>query len=52
MSPNDNQMMPDQPSWMRTDDGAHDQTLEENWLFRLRKERFQSRRSARATIST
>ena len=40
-------MMPDQPSWTRTDDGAHDQTLEENWLFRLRKERFHSRRSGK-----
>jgi len=27
--------------------GAHDQTLEENWLFRLRRERFQSRQSGK-----
>lgn len=33
------------PSWVRVDDGRHDQTLEENWLFRLRKERFRSRQS-------
>ena len=32
-----------QPSWIRTAGGAHDQLLEENWLFRLRKERFESR---------
>ena len=36
-----------QPSWSRAEDGTHDQTLEENWLFRLRKERFQSRRSGK-----
>jgi 8-oxo-dGTP pyrophosphatase MutT (NUDIX family) len=34
---------PSEPSWIRVDDGAHDGTIEENWLFRLRKERFQSR---------
>jgi len=32
-----------QPSWARTAGGTHDQLLEENWLFRLRKERFESR---------
>lgn len=35
-------------SWMREDAGAHDQTLEENWLFRLRRERFRSRASGHA----
>jgi ADP-ribose pyrophosphatase len=30
-------------SWARDADGAHDETLEENWLFRLRRERFRSR---------
>ncbi len=30
-------------SWARVDDGRHDRTIEENWLFQLRKERFQSR---------
>ena len=35
------------PSWVRAGDGQHDQTIEENWLFRLRKERFQSRRSGK-----
>jgi 8-oxo-dGTP pyrophosphatase MutT (NUDIX family) len=35
--------MANQPSWIRAGQGIHDQTLEENWLFRLRKERFQSR---------
>jgi 8-oxo-dGTP pyrophosphatase MutT (NUDIX family) len=33
------------PSWARVDDGTHDRTIEENWLFRLRKERFRSRAS-------
>jgi 8-oxo-dGTP pyrophosphatase MutT (NUDIX family) len=35
----------DEPSWVKVDGGAHDQTIDENWLFRLRKERFQSQRS-------
>jgi len=35
------------PSWIRTAAGADDRVLEENWLFRLRKERFQSRRSGK-----
>jgi 8-oxo-dGTP pyrophosphatase MutT (NUDIX family) len=34
-------------SWFREDDGAADATLEENWLFRLRRERFRSRLSGR-----
>jgi len=33
------------PSWSRVDDGRHDRTIEQNWLFTLRKERFRSRRS-------
>jgi 8-oxo-dGTP pyrophosphatase MutT (NUDIX family) len=37
---------PGQPSWTRVDDDALHATLEENWLFRLRRERFQSRLSA------
>jgi 8-oxo-dGTP pyrophosphatase MutT (NUDIX family) len=37
----------DEPSWVRVGKGRHDQTLEENWLFRLRKERFQSRQSGK-----
>ena len=36
-----------QPSWVKTAGGTHDQTIEENWLFRLRKERFQSRQSGK-----
>ncbi|HWT79294.1 MAG TPA: NUDIX hydrolase, partial [Candidatus Methylomirabilis sp.] len=36
-----------QPSWVRTAGGTHDQLLEENWLFRLRKERFESRHTGR-----
>lgn len=32
-----------EPSWRHEGDGAHDLTLEENWLFRLRRERFRSR---------
>lgn len=35
------------PSWVRVADGRHDVALEENWLFRLRKERFQSRQSGK-----
>jgi ADP-ribose pyrophosphatase len=35
-----------EPSWIR-DDGD-DQTLEENWLFRLRRERYRSRRTGQA----
>ncbi len=34
-----------QASWVRDDDGTHDQTLVETWLFRLRRERFRSLRS-------
>ena len=33
-------------SWIRQEDG--DRTLEENWLFRLRRERYRSRTSGRA----
>ncbi len=36
-----------EPSWFRPDGGGHDRTIEENWLFRLRKERFESRRSGK-----
>ena len=35
------------PSWVRVESGRHDVTIEENWLFRLRKERFQSRQSGK-----
>jgi len=35
------------PSWFREPSGE-DRTLEENWLFRLRRERFRSRRSGAA----
>jgi 8-oxo-dGTP pyrophosphatase MutT (NUDIX family) len=38
----------DQPSWVKVDQGTHDETIEENWLFRLRRERFQSRRTGKA----
>ena len=34
-------------SWISVDDGAHDKTLVESWLFRLRRERFQSRKSGK-----
>ena len=37
-----------QASWVRDDDGTHDQTLVETWLFRLRRERFRSVRSGQA----
>jgi 8-oxo-dGTP pyrophosphatase MutT (NUDIX family) len=36
-----------EPSWSSVDHGAHDQTLVESWLFRLRKERYQSRKSGK-----
>lgn len=36
-----------EPSWIRVDDGAHDETLVESWLFRLRRERFRSRKSGK-----
>ena len=35
------------PSWVREGDGKADTTIEENWLFRLRRERFRSRRTGR-----
>ncbi len=35
------------PSWVSDGDGAHDRTLVENWLFRLRSERFRSRLSGK-----
>ena len=35
------------PSWARDGDGAHDTDVASNWLFRLRRERFRSRRSGR-----
>lgn len=34
--------------WTRVDGGEHDRTIEENWLFTLRKERFRSRTSGLA----
>ena len=36
-----------EPSWVPTGDVAHDQTLSETWLFRLRRERFRSRSSGK-----
>lgn len=36
-----------QASWVRVDQGAHDETLVENWLFRLHRERFQSLKSGK-----
>lgn len=35
-----------EPSWVP--DGESDRTIEENWLFRLRRERYRSRRSGQA----
>jgi len=35
------------PSWAPDGDGAHDRTLSETWLFRLRSERFRSRLSGK-----
>src|SRR5689334_5301851 len=37
-----------EPSWVPDDSGAHDQTLAETWLFRLRRERFRSVRTGKA----
>lgn len=34
-------------SWSRVSDSAADVTIEENWLFRLRRERFRSTRSGK-----
>jgi 8-oxo-dGTP pyrophosphatase MutT (NUDIX family) len=34
-----------EPTWIRDGDGGDDQTIEENWLFRLRRERYRSRHS-------
>jgi 8-oxo-dGTP pyrophosphatase MutT (NUDIX family) len=36
-----------QPSWITVDGGAHDETLVESWLLRMRRERFQSRKSGK-----
>jgi 8-oxo-dGTP pyrophosphatase MutT (NUDIX family) len=36
-----------EPSWVRIGGGAGEETIEENWLFRLGKERFQSRLSGK-----
>jgi 8-oxo-dGTP pyrophosphatase MutT (NUDIX family) len=35
------------PSWIPADEGRYDRTLVENWLFRLRTERFRSRGSGK-----
>lgn len=36
-----------EPSWTPVDEVAHDETLVETWLFRLRRERFLSRKSGK-----
>jgi 8-oxo-dGTP pyrophosphatase MutT (NUDIX family) len=36
------------PSWARVDGDGAETSIEENWLFRLRRERFRSRRTGRA----
>jgi len=38
---------PPEPSWVSVGEGAHDRTLADNWLFRLRRERFRSRTSGK-----
>jgi ADP-ribose pyrophosphatase len=38
---------PPEPSWVSDDAGGHDQTLADNWLIRLRRERFRSRTSGK-----
>ena len=40
------EMFVPEPSWIR--DGEGDRTLEENWLFRLRRERYRSRATGRS----
>jgi 8-oxo-dGTP pyrophosphatase MutT (NUDIX family) len=35
------------PSWISDAEGAHDQTLLDTWLFRVRRERFRSRASGK-----
>lgn len=47
MAQRDDEKSTAQPSWTRTAGGTHDQMLEENWLFRLRKERFESRHTGK-----
>ncbi len=46
-SDNENEAANARPSWVRTAGGAHDQSIEENWLFGLRKERFKSRHTGK-----
>ena len=46
MERNDSQLDPE-PSWVSDSNGAHDQTLLENWLFRLCRERFRSQASGK-----
>ncbi len=36
-----------EPSWESEEAGAHDQTLVDNWIIRLRRERFRSRKSGK-----
>ena len=36
-----------QPSWLSEEAGAHDETLVDNWVVRLRRERFRSRKSGK-----
>jgi 8-oxo-dGTP pyrophosphatase MutT (NUDIX family) len=45
--PNEDNHNSSQASWVSVDEGAHDQTLVETWLFRLRRERFRSRMSGK-----
>lgn len=39
---------PGEPSWVREGRREDDQVIEENWLFRLRRERFRSRTTGRS----
>jgi 8-oxo-dGTP pyrophosphatase MutT (NUDIX family) len=36
---------PPEPSWTKPDAGAHDRTLAKTWLFELKQERYQSRKT-------
>ena len=44
---NDNIVTGSEASWISVDDGKHDETLVESWLLRMRRERFQSRKSGK-----
>ncbi len=48
MAQSDHTTSETEASWVKQPGAPQDQLLEENWLFRLRKQRFQSRHSGKA----